>query len=569
MSPGQKRALIVLISLLASLLLLEGVLQGIAWWNWARIDAERRAESRTGEKTILCVGDSFTHGIGASDRSRSYPRVLWSKLEQSTPGGFAVLNRGYPGFDSSDILRRLTRQLRTLRPDYVYVLIGYNDRFSVQPEVLATELEADTAPDGFRWRCRTLDLFRRIGIGLSGADPVRSYPKEICGLWHSDSVEVSFHEDGHMVMNGVPSRWYVLGEELRVGEAAKESSVRWRRETGRLILEGDILETGRIELERGPGKEDPLAAARLAIRDGRLEAAALLLKDCKPGPLTLGARAELSSRVGEKSRFQTRLQELRTLAVGDAAARGELARVLIVAGQSDEGLQLARSYLAEHPVHRELWTALTDLAGREPRRLAAVVDIVDAMLAAIDDKRLRGMVLSQRAGMVRHLGGDPVAVLKDYLESGLLLDHLNASIALLRSDPQVFNEEVIAKAKASLELSPKQRDMVEGAIREARAGANSASGRLERHLRKYAEMCRQHGARLVLLLYPEPIGLEPAVRRVCQAGLAALVDPQPRFAEELQRRNWSELFASDGHCNDAGYALLAEIVCADLQTRAR
>ena len=41
---------------------------------------------------------------------------------------------------------------------------------------------------------------------------------------------------------------------------------------------------------------------------------------------------------------------------------------------------------------------------------------------------------------------------------------------------------------------------------------------------------------------------------------AGFVPVMSRFGQELKRRARNELFVRDGHCNDAGYALMAELV---------
>ena len=53
--------------------------------------------------------------------------------------------------------RHLGVQLATYRPELVLLLVGYNDRHSVEPEVLAPD---PAAAAGFRWRWRTLALLR-------------------------------------------------------------------------------------------------------------------------------------------------------------------------------------------------------------------------------------------------------------------------------------------------------------------------------------------------------------------------------------------------------------------------
>lgn len=67
---------------------------------------------------------------------------------------------------------------------------------------------------------------------------------------------------------------------------------------------------------------------------------------------------------------------------------------------------------------------------------------------------------------------------------------------------------------------------------------------------------------MVILTYPfsDP-SLENVQRRVA-ASCAGFADVRVRFDRELLHRPRTDLFAGDGHCNDAGYALMAEVVAA-------
>ncbi|OVE77235.1 hypothetical protein BVX99_03170 [bacterium F16] len=70
--------------------------------------------------TILCFGDSLTHGVGASS-GRNYPSVL-SELT-----GHRVINSGKPGETSSQGLTRLPTVLRNESPALVVLCHGGND----------------------------------------------------------------------------------------------------------------------------------------------------------------------------------------------------------------------------------------------------------------------------------------------------------------------------------------------------------------------------------------------------------------------------------------------------------
>lgn len=83
-----------------------------------------RASFAGGDYTILCIGDSWTHGLSQVP----WPEALATRLEaEGTGTGFHVLNAGIPGNNSSQALHRLERLLERGRVDMVIVFIGNND----------------------------------------------------------------------------------------------------------------------------------------------------------------------------------------------------------------------------------------------------------------------------------------------------------------------------------------------------------------------------------------------------------------------------------------------------------
>jgi len=72
---------------------------------------------------ILCAGDSFTYGVG-DETDGSWPQYLREWLGP----GFAVVNVGWPGANSSLVAANLPRWIEKHRPDLVLVMIGMNNR---------------------------------------------------------------------------------------------------------------------------------------------------------------------------------------------------------------------------------------------------------------------------------------------------------------------------------------------------------------------------------------------------------------------------------------------------------
>ena len=80
------------------------------------------------------------------------------------------------------------------------------------------------------------------------------------------------------------------------------------------------------------------------------------------------------------------------------------------------------------------------------------------------------------------------------------------------------------------------------------------------HLRQMIERCTAHGAQPVLLTYPFPIlDVEAVQVELARTTEAELVAIRERFQSELRRRSREELLIPDGHCNDAGYALMGRM----------
>jgi hypothetical protein len=148
---------------LLSLLLLEVVLQVASLVVPSRGGAERAPED--GRRTVLCVGDSFTYGLGASSHEAgAYPAQLQRQLDDAAPSTWRVVNAGFPGRNSRGVLERIDAQLERVRPAFVCILVGLNDRWS-HPERLdlsATPSASVSDDRAWRFELRTLRLWKLV-----------------------------------------------------------------------------------------------------------------------------------------------------------------------------------------------------------------------------------------------------------------------------------------------------------------------------------------------------------------------------------------------------------------------
>lgn len=77
---------------------------------------------------IVCLGDSFTWGLGVAD-DEAYPHLLEQRLSRRFPGvDVQVLNAGVPGYGTADELRYFGSRVEALDPDLVIVqFLAEND----------------------------------------------------------------------------------------------------------------------------------------------------------------------------------------------------------------------------------------------------------------------------------------------------------------------------------------------------------------------------------------------------------------------------------------------------------
>ena len=130
-----KRAALLFISLIISIVIIEGLLRFGGWaflylqeqQNKAPIiSADRQPNLTNREKiVILCIGESTTAGIFNAWPSQLQV-ILNNTQEQTT---FHVTNKGVPGASTSYLLREFEGNLDQYKPDIVLAMIGVNDGY--------------------------------------------------------------------------------------------------------------------------------------------------------------------------------------------------------------------------------------------------------------------------------------------------------------------------------------------------------------------------------------------------------------------------------------------------------
>lgn len=121
-------------------------------------------------RAVLCIGDSFTYGIGATP-GNDYPAQLQRAIDREVGAGrVLVYNGGLGGANTSMILSTLPAHLESVRPDVVVLMAG-NTNVAL-PWGLETHREAGPshrkAPDQL-FRLRTYRLLHYLAEDVRGA----------------------------------------------------------------------------------------------------------------------------------------------------------------------------------------------------------------------------------------------------------------------------------------------------------------------------------------------------------------------------------------------------------------
>ncbi|MFY9345614.1 MAG: GDSL-type esterase/lipase family protein [Planctomycetota bacterium] len=519
--PRRRRFLFLVWALVGSLLLLELVLQASSLVVWLLQPAPAQPTIESGQ-SIVCVGDSWTHGIGASDASTtSYPAVLQELLRARTGQPWTVANCGQSGQNSRDVLERLPGQLQEYRPRLLCVLVGQNDFWS-RPELVADAAEIATVDHrSYRFRWRLPRLFAWVAGKFTGAGQagVAAAPGSARS---GEAWQKRPFKEENPYWKSEPADWP------------------WSAERQRLKDEGWRLEAA---------KDLPAALDMFS------KALAQTPEDAQCHQMS----ASLLRRMGRDAESKSHLdwlrdtyQKRRSFWSGTA-----LAWALEACGQRQETRDVVVSLLERFPNDGSLWR----LRAQSEFLLGLHDDAERSIAKAIASSRnpWNHYVAFQVAFLGRH---DPAAAARAMFDGYVTF---NDAQFLEGAMVAMGSPDAVRKARAAVdayECAPDVRARLAQILDDALLALDGdAAGKvLEAHLTRIIAMARDAGARPVLLCYPVIQKAEDHLRRAALANRTPFVEVHTLFDARRGPRPWQEFRAPDGHCNDAGYRLMAEIV---------
>jgi len=536
-------------------LALEGALQVGALVLWSR-----RGSVAAGEGALLCVGDSFTYGLGATGQAGSYPRQLEALLRENG-GAATVVNGGWPGQSSREVLLRLPEQLARHRPARVCILVGINDPV-VRPARVRSEELSSVFGEAFRWRLRLPQVLSMMADWLRREEG----PPGFVGTWHADDFEVTFEPDGRVRLGKDELRWLAdeSGTTLLLPNGVAEP-MRWQVVGDRLTVSTPSFAH---TLDAGPAPAPgPWLRAEAAIARGAWAEAEPLLQQAVADPAHGAAAKERLVQAavarGDGAARDRLVDELRgDFAAGVDPPTGEaLAGALAATGAAAEAMTVCERVLRAAPDRVRTWDLLLRQAAAQGAEQRVAACMAAVLAAARGDEAWRPALLQMRANLRRH--DEPVAAVGDLLAAFLQNGDRAFLVRQLELGMADYTPEVRARAVAAL---PEQaRERVRAALAED-GGEAGVQATLRAHLERMIGLCRAAGAEVWLLSYPEPdAARDGLVAGVAMAAGVRFVALHPRFTELLRTTPRPALFIADGHCTDRGYGVMAEAVVEALR----
>jgi lysophospholipase L1-like esterase/tetratricopeptide (TPR) repeat protein len=558
------RASLFLVVLLA---FVELVLQAAAFVVWSR---QRAGETRSAGDgpVVLCVGDSMTYGLGAT-AGGSYPSQLEKVLRARDRRQWVTVNGGWPGRDSRQVLGLLPDQLARYAPDYVCVLVGTNDWWSQPGEAAAPEAAARAGAFPLVWRTRR--LVEILVAGRRGEHGEEGF----VGTWNRDGVELQFQPTGRLVLADDELRWSTrTGTLVVVMPNDTEIPVAWRVERGKLHLRSSLWPDEQVFAPGPAPAPTPLSRGRRALRAGDQEGAVAAFESAlaaggEDAVAAHEALAVLWAAKGDvgRAREQIAALEREHAAAPDKRALAEsLARALAAVGEVERAIDLAARIVEVHPESDAGWSILLAHGTGEGRRAQTLAAIARATAALPTGHERRGQLLVQRALLVKE--ADTVQFLSclfEALREGLPDKHVVNHVRLARA---ALDEATFERAAAAVAATPAERTHWGEVFARGLAGGDAVSSAMASHIREIVLLCQRAKAQPLLLDYPfRDLDHERLIDAVAAETDARRVTVRPRFDELLTAKPRDTLFIRDDiHCNDAGYAVMAE-ACADALLR--
>jgi lysophospholipase L1-like esterase len=492
------------------------------------------------QHAVVCLGDSYTFGIGSTQPSAAYPAQLQSTLRALGHSDLLVKNGGCPGQNSAYMLRRLPSLLQA-DTKVLCLLMAFNDTWSPATHVTSNEdsVASTGVPAAFEWKWRTGRLVA-LCYGF------------FQNSWHRTSAQIAEQAAERRTDPAILDQAAGFDLLLQLGVLAQTPQPVSMPTACPAALQARIGNAYQL-------------AAKSGAKEG-MRCAEQVVADHADSPFALHALAAFATQAADPSTESKALARLEEMAGQQQPAAEEcLMFALAAAGHNARALEVAKRITVRDPRSLLAWKVRQDAAFQ-------LGDWEQFEHAASEGLRLADRVAPLESSIVARHYAQAIAPGKPGLAAGLMV-----AAALLDGDADMLQTKVwsvrgvvpwSAFADAIDRAAPSKPSVIEALRQRFRRAYDAQSMEsdawpqgLEANMLEAGRICKERGIRVVVIGYPFPHpGLEAVQRKVASQLSAPFVDVRERFDRELETRRREDLFVRDGHCSDAGYAILAELV---------
>lgn len=520
----------IFLVLLVTAVLVEIALQAISFFVYRAHSPDSIDIDEAGGPRIMCVGDSFTFGSGASGPRFNYPAAMEQILRDRRGADFHVANYGWPGQNSSDVLAKLEEQLDRTKPSVTCVLVGVNDAWS-RPRLLdAGETGAGTPRFRITWRTgRILKLLFQPRDRWATNDP-------------EPSAAAGPDSGGRLIFD--PERdTAIMMEMLR--DAGLSPGSRTPRKINRSRAIGAVLSAA--EAMDSQGERRSFLLENLD-RNGR-------------HPMLLEHLVLIDVRIGQQEEAIELTNELLQRAdvePEDPVIAGSLVRSLTVTGQWEKLRAEAGRLSKLHPDVTAVWLGLARSCFPEKKHHHLSLSAYRKVIELNPDAGGKRLVFKRLVKLLSETDSSAAALVAaaGYVTADEAPTAFSSWMRTLDAD---FVQSLAGKYGRTEYSRERLSFMYEDLF-----GSHDADKHLvtfQAHLEGIVEMIRSHGGEPVIVSYPRATGkLVDVTREVAESTGAPFADCHSRFLKEMEHSEENELFVPDNHCNDAGYRIVAEVV---------
>lgn len=559
----------------ATLLLLEGALQVLAYATWSGGKQARTGKVvRRGDgKVVLCIGDSFTFGMGASTPEMAYPSQLEKLLQQEQGPRWQVVNRGWPASDSYQLRAEIDAHLAGDRPDYLCVVVGSNDTWKRRGRNEQTGHE-----DAFVWKLRTLELLRvllrgqRLFEGEAPADAANvdltGHP--LLGLWYitGSGQAVDFASTGTCSVTGSRIPWRPAGADLLLGptEALLEARFEVHGETATVDLGGQRIELTRAAPPSATG--GPPAGLEGIFHDALREerwadavAAGKRVFEAQDRARALRVAPNLlrsALRTGDEATADAVLAKVREHQSQrpDEAATIALAKCLRQGARYAEAFAVTKAWLdSGRPASAELEEAHAEFASLSLPEPEALAILERAIERTGTDPAKCAQCWTNWARL--YSGDDRRPLVKAMLTIWRLSPGSWMADQTFRKRGPEFRDEQLRTIALADGASEQDAARFIAAVRGSIPNQDEDWAKtLALHLEEINALAEKSRCRVIFGTYPRARkGVNETLRAVAAELGKPLVDVQARLPSDPNELK--QYLVADGHCNDRGYGIMA------------